>query len=372
MVQPFLGRTRSQFDVVMLTTVHRATDPRIFHCEAKTLVEGGLKVCILGPNPSEENAAGVRFEELPTVDTRMRRLLMGWNVLKQSWQLGAKLYIFHDPELFGVGLILSLMGKKVIYDRHENVPMQVLQKSWIPRPARWFLVAPIWMTEWICARLLAGVIVATDTMLKLFPRGRTVLVRNFPRRDVREILAKGVPVHLRRDIVIYAGGLSRIRGIGELVDAFRGISQKGAELWLVGEFEDEPFRKEILAVLPSNAKWFGCKTHSEVLGLYQSAKLGVLLLYPTPSHRHSLPVKLFEYLAAGLPVVTSELLGGCGVLVNPRNVNQIRESIARLLSNASIIAEMSARARERALTCFSWEAEGQRLLRFCVERISHG
>jgi glycosyltransferase involved in cell wall biosynthesis len=378
MDQRFASRARSLFDVVMLTTVHRATDTRIFHREAKTLAAGGLTVCILGPNPSQEDAAGVYFERLAAANTRLRRLLMARSVLKQCLKMKAKLYIFHDPELFGVGLVLSLLGKKVIYDRHENLPVQMLQKGWLPGPARWLLVAPVWLAEWICARLVAGVIVATDGMLRSFPRRKTVLVRNYPSRDTCEILARSTPVHLRRNIVIYAGGLSEIRGIRELVEAFRGIPGDDVELWLVAEFESEQFRDGILATLPGNAKWLGWKTHSEVLELYQLAKIGMLLLYPTPSHRRSLPVKLFEYLAAGLPIVASnfpeftDFLEGCGLMVDPRDVSQIQAAIIKILSNASIVAEMSARARNHASTSFSWEPEGQRLLRFCSERMSHG
>lgn len=378
MFLPFVNRRRVQFDVVMLTTVHRATDPRIFHCEAKTLLAEGLTVCILGPNPSEEDSAGVHFEKLPTVTSRARRVLLGWHVLEESLRLKAKLYIFHDPELFAVGLILALLGNKVIYDRHENLPVQILQKRWVPKPIRWLLVPLVWLAEWICARLLTGVIVATDGMLKLFPRRSTVLVRNYPRADTREALSQCAPVHLRRDIVIYAGGLSEIRGIRELVEAFHGIPNHDAELWLVGEFESERFRDEILAVLPENAKWLGWRTYSEVLDLYRCAKLGVLLLYPTPSHRRSLPVKLFEYLSAGLPVIASnypeltEFVDGCGLMVDPVNVGQIREAIVRLLSDTSTIAEMSTQARRRASMSYSWEPEGQRLIRFCSEFMAHG
>ncbi len=370
------ARSEARFDVVMLTTVHRATDGRIFHREAKTLADAGLRVCIVGPNPSREDTGRVTFELLKTPETRAERLKMGWELLKRSLRLKAKLYIFHDPELFGVGLLLAMLGRKVIYDCHENLPMQILQKEWVPKLFRRLLVPAIWLAEWGGARLLAGVIVARN--MPRFPRGKTVLVRNYPRQEAVRTLAQGIPVHQRRSIVIYTGGLCRVRGIGELVEAFRGIELRDAELWLVGEFYDEPFRKEILAALPVNVKWLGWKAYTEVLELYQYAKLGALLLHPTPSHRHSLPVKLFEYLAAGLPVIATNLpeladsLEGCGALVDPRDVEQIRDAILRFLLDDSAVARMSAAARRRASISYTWEPEGQRLLDFCKEIISHG
>lgn len=372
------ARAEARFDVVMLTTVHRATDGRIFHREAKTLADAGLRVCIVGPNPSSEDPGTVSFELLGTPKTRIKRLKQGWELLKRSLRFRAKLYIFHDPELFGVGLLLAILGRKVIYDCHENLPMQILQKEWMPRPLRWVLVPAIWMAEWVGARLLAGVIVARDKMFNRFPRGKTVLVRNFPRPEAVRILSQGIPVHQRRNIVLYSGGISRVRGIAELVDAFRGDELRDAELWLAGEFDDKVFQEELLGALPANARWVGWKAPTEVLELYQHAKLGALLLYPTPSHRHSLPVKLFEYLAAGLPVLATNLpefadsLNGCGTLVDPRDSKQIRSAIVRFFSCAPEIARMSAEARRRAASLYPWEPEGRRLLKFCSGMIANG
>ena len=165
----------SGFDVVMLTTAHSATDDRIFGREAQTLAEAGLSVCILGLHPRSESSGGVRLEALPSPRNRLQRFLRGWEVLRRARRLGGRLYVFHDPELFGVGLILRLLGKRVVYDCHENVPMQVLQKFWIPTPLRFLLVPLVSVAEWLCSRFLTGVITVNETLEKRFPRGRTVL-----------------------------------------------------------------------------------------------------------------------------------------------------------------------------------------------------
>jgi glycosyltransferase involved in cell wall biosynthesis len=86
-----------------------------------------------------------------------------------------------------------------------------------------------------------------------------------------------------------------------------------------------------------------------------------------------MPVKLFEYLGAGLPVIASnmpqftELLQGCGVQVNPKDVIQIRMTIEKLLANEAGMAEMSRVGRERIVKSFCWENDGRKLVDFCTE-----
>jgi glycosyltransferase involved in cell wall biosynthesis len=372
-----LNSRQETFEVIMLTTAHSAVDPRIFHREARTLVQAGMSVCVIGKHFKSEYLEGIWIEALPTAPNRLRRFFMGWMLLKRAWQFRGKLYIFHDPELFGVGLILRLLGRKVLYDCHENVPMQVLQKAWIPQPLRWILAPLVGYIEWLGSRLLSGVLVVNDTLGKRFPERRTLVVRNLLPANVLSTIGRGPPVSERNNVVIYTGGLSRIRGIAELVEAFKGL-EGNAELWLVGHFADtdRAFEKQILSSLPRNVRWFGWKEYSEVLELYQSAKIGAVLLYPTPNHRNAMPVKLWEYLGAGLPVIASdmpeytELVQGCGIQVNPRDVAQIRVAIQRLLSNKSALQSMSKAGRERTMNFFCWENDGRKLVAFCSQLTS--
>ena len=358
----------------MLTTVHKAIDVRIFHREAKTLAKAGLSVCIVGPHAKSERLNEVWISALPKRTNRVRRLILGWTVLRRALGFEGKLYIFHDPELFWVAFILVLAGKKVVFDCHENLPMQILQKPWLPKPVRWLLVPIVSFGLWLGTRILTGAIAASEAMTRLFPAQGTIMIRNFPAEEALEVSRRGAPVHMRRNIVIYAGGIFRVRGIRELTDAFRGL-QDIAELWLVGEFEEEEFEQQILGSLPANVRWLGPKEFSEVLRLYQESKVGAVILYPTPSHRYAVPTKMFEYMGSGLPVIASnfpewnDLLEGCGVQVDPHNVSQIRDAIRHLFESDSKIAAMSKVGRKRVAEHFLWRNEGQRLVDYCSRLI---
>jgi glycosyltransferase involved in cell wall biosynthesis len=359
------------FDVVMLTTAHGATDDRIFHREAKSLVEAGLSVCIMGPHDKSGSVDGVWIDALPRQKRRLKRLALGWVVLQNCVRTSSKLFLFHDPELFGVALGLRLFRRHVVYDCHENVHLQVLQKEWIPAWARRPTALVVRAAEWLLSRMMSGVIAATPSMGDRFPADRTIVVRNFPTASAMKCLAGGPPMDRREDVVIYSGRLTRVRGIKEISEAFRGPELGRAELWLVGDFDDEKFKEEILSSLPPNVKWLGWMDHGQALKLHQQAKVGVVLLHATPSHRNALPIKLFEYFGAGLPVVASNypemvaLVGDCGFCVDPHDVAAVRIAIVKILSDPAGAAKMAVRARDRALTTMSWAGEAERLAKFC-------
>jgi glycosyltransferase involved in cell wall biosynthesis len=362
------------FDVVMLSSAHPATDDRIFYREARTLVESGYSVAVVGRHSRSEIVDGVAIRALPVAANRLQRIFLGRTVLTIARELDARLYIIHDPELIPVALLLRLLGKHVTYDAHENLPAQVMQKTWLPRVSRWVLSPVLAAIEWIASWLLNGVIAAVPAIQIRFPVSRTELVRNFPTPSALATLQEGLPLTERANIVIYTGGLSVIRGIRELVEAFREIED--AELWLVGNFDDENFRREILSSLPHNVVWLGWRPHLEVLRLYRLAKLGAVLLHSTANHRCALPVKLFEYMGAGLPVIASnfpqytDFVSGCGVQVNPLDITEIRNTVRTLLADSAWLRDMSARARERVVTSYSWEQEGRRFVQFCEKRMS--
>lgn len=353
----------------MLTSAHSAMDDRIFYREARTLSEAGFSVCVVGKHQQSEIIEGIRICALKATSSRLQRLWQGMSILKNALAAYGRLYVIHDPELIGIALILRTCGKKVLYDAHENLPAQIRQKDWIPKPIRCGLIPLVAAVEWLASRILNGVIAAVPAIQIRFPARKTVLVRNFPTRNALATLAQGSPVNERKNVVIYTGGLSRIRGIAELVNAFRDLQD--AELWLVGEFDDPGFRDEVTCNLPANSKWLGWRPHPEVLKLYREAKLGAVLLHSTPNHRCALPVKLFEYMGAGLPVIASnfseyeELVHGCGVLADPMNVAEIRSAITGLLANESRLRQMSLQARKRVMSEFNWESEGTRLVQFC-------
>ncbi len=132
--EPSAGRS---IKVVQLTSIHGPLDARIFHKHSKALANAGYQVVVIAPELSltrdaDEPRAGVTVKTVPRATSRRQRLGRTiWDVYRMAVAENADIYHFHDPELIPIGLLLKLHGKRVIYDVHENLPLQVLTKPWI-------------------------------------------------------------------------------------------------------------------------------------------------------------------------------------------------------------------------------------------------
>jgi len=349
-----------------ITTVHRASDERIFYKECLSLLRHGYEVVLIAPEPRN---SGLNHIILPHFNTRISRFFSGQRIVfKEALRQRADLYHFHDPELMPVGVFLSLRGKKVVYDVHEDLPKQVLYKNWIRgRLWRWIASRLIYVAERFNTLFFSGIAAATEDIAAHFPARKTIVLRNFPSLQLMES-AGSVSLPKNGFTLVYAGGISRIRGIREVIQALEILDGK-AKLLLLGDFDDEGYRKECEA----EAGWQyvdfrGWISINEVYGLMQQADAGIATLYPAQNFLRSLPVKAFEYMAYGLPMIMSdfpywkETFGSCALFANPRVPVDIAGRIALLADDKNLTRQIGEAGKKAVFDSFSWEREQVKLL----------
>lgn len=353
--------------ICIVTTVHPHGDVRIFHKEAKQLARAGYEVVLLSPDFSGEGE-GVRFRALQLPKKRLWRMVRGWRIALTAALLeDAALYHFHDPELLPMGVALHRRGKRVIYDVHEDLPRQILGKAWLPEYLRPPLSKLAQRRENRMAGILDGVVVATETIGKRFPG--SVLLRNYPDgEEFAPLLAGDFTPYLQREaLACYIGAISQVRGISQMVEALPGT---GVRLQLAGAFES-PILRRTVERLPDYGQvdYLGVLDRGEVLALLSRCRMGLLLLQPLESYRESLPIKLFEYMLAGLPVIASdfplwrELAGPEALYVDPRDPAAIGGAIRFLLENPDRAKAMGEAGQKRARERYLLTGEVGRLLK---------
>lgn len=357
--------------IVHMTTVHTADDIRIRRKECATLAEAGFDVVLLAPADENHNCWGVKVLGLGRERGRLHRMTSGLvRALIAAMRERAKLYHFHDPELIAVGMVLKVLGKRVVYDVHEDVPQSILHKPWIPSALRPTVSWAVALVEKLAARWFDGIVAATPSIGRKFRRERTVVVQNFP--IVGELEAgDSQPMARRSTRIVYVGCITRERGIVPLVDAMDLLPEaSGARLVLAGTMDAELERE--LRGKPG-WKWvdyLGWRDRKEIGELLANARAGVVTFLPVPNHTEAQPNKLFEYMSVGLPVIASdfplwrEMVGNlnCGLLVDPDSPQAIARAIERLLDHPKEAERMGSRGKAAVRGNLNWENEAGRLL----------
>ncbi|MEX0716123.1 MAG: glycosyltransferase family 4 protein [Planctomycetaceae bacterium] len=374
MTEPSEPRPRR---IAHLTSVHPPFDTRIFVRECGSALAAGYEVTLVAAHDRSECRDGIDIRAVPRASSRLRRMLRTtWQVFREARRAKADLYQFHDPELIPVGLMLKLLGHRVVADIHEDLPKQVLSKPWIPRPLRRAASLAVRVVESTGAWAFDGVVAAEPDIADRFPPKKTVLVQNFPIAD--ELAPPGASgsasLSARPANVLYVGSLSRLRGMCELVRAIESLPKSlDARLLLAGKFESIELERE-LSRMPGwrRVDAQGHCSRDRVRELMGVSRIGIVTLLPCPKYVAAYPTKLFEYMSGGLPVIASDFplwrriveSAGCGLLVDPERPEAIAEAIHWLLEHPAEADAMGRRGRQAVLDRYDWANEAEKLLAF--------
>jgi glycosyltransferase involved in cell wall biosynthesis len=358
--------------VCVLTSAHPALDVRIFHKECRSLARAGYDVTLVGLHGESACIDGVRIKAItPAKDRWERWLKTTVAVYRAAVATRADVYHFHDPELIPAGLLLRARGKKVIYDMHENLPLTVSYKPYIPKWMQRPLSTALALMESLTVRLFSGLIAATPEIAARFARLSNVcVVQNYPMRE--EFPQEGAP-SAPSDYVVYVGvRITKARGAEEMVRAMELLSDTPpVRLKLAGTIESPELQQQLEAMAGwKSTDYLGPLGRAGVSELTRNAVAGLVVLHPEPNYVTSHPVKLFEYMCAGIPVIASDFPGfraiieqaQCGILVDPFSAKDLADAIGFLCTHPEEARAMGARGRLAVNSRYNWQHEEQSLL----------
>ena len=200
-----------------------------------------------------------------------------------------------------------------------------------------------------------------------------VLIRNFPLAD-QWVYAEPVAYADRPTCLAYVGRISVDRGIRTMVEAMGRLpASSKARLVLAGLFDAPALRAEVETTSGwERVDYRGWLSQDELRRTLGEVRIGLVPLHPWPSYLSSYPIKLFEYMAAGIPVIASdfpfwrEIVGKreCGLLVDPLEPRAIAEAIQWLLAHPEEASTMGEKGREAVAKEFNWVGEGTKLCQF--------
>lgn len=371
--------------VTVLTLSHPCDDARIFNREIKSLLpfyqvelhgltprndvsEKNLDLRIIGSNKSgKANSISIRYQ-------LFRKALSPTSV-----------YHCHELGSLFIGWCLRLFNKaKLVYDVHEYWPESFGKfyeyKSGSKRVGKLFSWA-VSRFESLLSKRCDLVIVVNDHMKHRFEHCDNVIVLpNYPRLTfIDQDFLKAGRNPGRPLEFIYLGGLSEDRGLFSIIHAAKKLKQKTDQpfrISLVGRFANEATREKCNRLiedenLTESIDVVGQVPYDEVFNYLAKSDVGLFLLTSKIKRYHwGEPIKFFEYSAAGLPIIISDLeakrnlveRSKSGFLVNPDDHDEVSDVMLRLMTEKALRDRLSRNARDFFTNVANWEQVEKKLL----------
>lgn len=280
--------------VLVVTTVHWPDDTRIRERLLRSLQSDFVvRYATRAPGPTDRT--GLEWVEL--AGGRFRRNLAATGLsLRSKWDV----LVIHDPELVPSALLASLVTRRpVVMDVHEDIPATAFTRSWVPDPLRGIIAAAMRLVLRLAEKRLQ-LTLAEPGYQALF-RDEHSVFPNYPDTSEYPAPAPG------DDSVVYLGDVTSQRGAAVAVEAAR---IHGRRMVFVGRVADQ-LRSGLKAILPDRrqVEFLGQLPNPQALQRVRTAGVGISPLLDLPNYRESMPTKILEYLALGVPVVATDLPG---------------------------------------------------------------
>jgi glycosyltransferase involved in cell wall biosynthesis len=370
---------RAPMRVTHISIIHRPLDNRIFEKECRAMARAGYDVHLVGAAPPADQIDGVRLHSIAADPARPAARRQLWRFLRAAqaaFQLRPSAYHLHDPHLIPLGLVLKLFGSRVVYDVHEDYPGHARSKLF-EHPLRGRIKASLWkLLEWQAQRRFDGFVCASSTVAERFPPARSVVLHNFPRLQEFALAAGDpsvFPFRERRNRLIYTGYIHEIRGFWEIARALELLpADLDCRLRMIGHFRPLELERTARRLDAwSRMEFIPWQPHRQIVRELFTARVGIALLHRLPNHHDPIRSnKLFEYMAAGIPVIASDLPKwrelvcglGCGLVVDPDDPEALAAAIEELITDPERAEEMGRRGRAAVKERFNWDREAPRLL----------
>lgn len=342
----------------------------------------GLDVTLVCPwgIPNNTVQDGVRILTFKRVARRMwRPILVPARLLRRLlpalWHVD--IVHFHDIDLL-LWMALVRLFRPVVYDVHENYAEEMLVRAWIPRLLRRPLYLFVRVLHIVFPQLFVNIVLAVPQQRAEFghPRLRTILIRNYANAKLVE-LARDDYLE-RENRVLYTGGHYVENGSWLLLDIAEKLIRDNVPVVVVAtdRFATDEYRRRFereiairnlhtLAIVPRVPSY-------RIMDILNSGTMAVLPSLDVDKIVKSIPTRLFEYMAAGLPVVSSRVgiqadiieSTQCGVLVEPGDAKGFADAITRLSRDRALAKRLGQNGQTAFRQQYTWESQMPSLVAF--------
>lgn len=385
--------------ICFIADKHDLYDDRIYWKMAVPLHGLGYEVHYLLIGEKDEigeTKEGIRFQmfRLKTFSTNrylnflLKRLNPNNNYSKlfeEARRIEADIYHFHDLWINRIGGKLKALKHRpvVVYDAREPYAEDYVSyiRPW-PGFKIFIRIFAILVDTWEKRKSKAyDLVIANEEIVqkkfaKIIGEEKAKVLYNFS--DALEDFQDFGADEKEYDL-IYSGAITKLRGAFLILEGLVKAKQELPNIKLVflGKYYPENLKDELQHFIEKNdliqnVYLKDAVPYREVADYYNISRVGLVLLQRVKTYEISMPIKLFEYMSFGLPVIASNFghmkkyvdKDSCGILVEPDNAVQVGSAMVELLSKRKLYETYSKNGRQAALKNYRWEYEFERLLSY--------
>lgn len=344
-------------------------DTRVFYKEALAIKKYyDVDLCAVA-DFKKEVKDGINIIGIKRYKTRLLRPLNWIRIFFYIINSKCSLIHFHDPELIGIAIFFKIFfRKRIIFDIHEDYGKTILDRDWLKYNFFRKIVSKSYIfIEKISTKLFDGNIIVLEKWKDKYKN--TVSVKNYPIIDEKEEILN---YDKREDRIVYVGSLGSKRGIVEMLKSFELVSKQKENIIfdIFGGWDDEPeIKEESMKIINNNKNIIlhGYKPLPETKNIIKKAKMG-FCLYTMQQYEENIPVKMYEYISYGTPVVCTNFKSweedinkeGWGIPANPNDSEYVANAILKIIEdkNFKIFHENCIKYRKN----YDWKNEEEKLL----------
>ena len=370
--------------ICVVSTAHSPVDDRIYFKEVQSLAKFYKNIVMVMPEDPESllTNSSVKLVPLNRPRSISGRLLLIPKIMHFLVKLQPTVCHFHDFEfIFALPFLRFITSCKFIYDVHESFPEMMAQSRKFPsfvRPVLGYLVDlfECWLSQFAHA-----ILAADDNIAHKFRRfhENVTTIFNYPNLSLfvaDERARLKLEKHYNgRTAVIYEGGFSVERGLFKMIEAMRYVKAARPDviLLLVGKLDDQlrlRAEQEIARnQLEQNIDIVGWVPHEKIVNYISYSKLGLVPLQPNQKFFKNIPIKQFEYMACGVPVIGANLPpiafyineGQCGQVFDSTDSKSMADAVLRILNDEVRRIRMSKAGRLATRDRWNWSEMEKRL-----------
>jgi len=362
--------TGHRLRILVVTIVHDPEDARIRHRQIPALLDAGHRVVYAAPFEAfgRTPPVGVRGISLPRAAGRRRlAAVRAARRLIRTTGPHADVILLHDPDLLLAVAGLGARVAPVVWDVHEDTAAALRMRTWVPRALRGPLAWAVRLAERLAERRY-HLLLAEHSYRARFRCEHPVVPNSV-------LVPPGRPEPAGADRVVYLGKISRARGGAEMVALARAVPELTFQLIGPAEASLEP--QLAAAHDAGHIEWTGFIPNDQAVQMLSGACAGLALLHDEPNYRRSLPTKLVEYLAHGVPVVSTpnesaaKLVNaaGGGVVVPFGDIHAAAAALRKLADDDRYRGECASRGYDYVAEQVNWHRDGPSFVR-ALEQVS--